>query len=210
VAYGFLNTLLTPSITAAREANGGAEIWSDFNGQREFDRFTDAEAAFIGQRDSFYMATTAENGWPYIQHRGGPPGFLRVLDDTTLGFADFRGNRQYISVGNVSKDDRAALILVNYPAKARLKILGHVSIRDLAHDPKLAAELAVPGYKAKIERAMIIHLEAFDWNCPQHITPRFTEVELASALRPVRDRLAQLEAENNALRAQLVEAQAKI
>src|ERR1700743_423541 len=108
VAYGFLDTLSTPSIKAAREANGGAQIWSNFSADRAFDRFTEGEEAFIGQRDSFYMATTAENGWPYIQHRGGPPGFLRVLNETTLGFADFRGNRQYISVGNLNKDDRAA------------------------------------------------------------------------------------------------------
>src|SRR6202021_2805332 len=203
VAYGFLDTLSTPSITAAREANGGAEIWSDFNGHRAFDRFTDAEAAFIGQRDSFYMATTAENGWPYIQHRGGPPGFLRVLDDRTLGSADSRGNRQYISVGNLTVDDRAALFLMDYANRARLKILGHIKLKDLKDDPDLAAKLAVPGYKAKVERAMLIHLQNFDWNCPQHITPRFTQAELEPALAPIRKRLIDLQQENESLKAQL-------
>jgi predicted pyridoxine 5'-phosphate oxidase superfamily flavin-nucleotide-binding protein len=135
MGYGFLDTLKTPSIEAARDANGGAEVWKDFAGHRDFDRFTEDEREFIAQRDSFYIATVAENGLPYIQHRGGPPGFLRVLDDRTLGFADFRGNRQYITIGNVSADDPAALFLMDYPRRARLKILGHVEIKDVANDP---------------------------------------------------------------------------
>jgi predicted pyridoxine 5'-phosphate oxidase superfamily flavin-nucleotide-binding protein len=201
MAYDFLDTLSTPSVKAAWAANG--DIWSDFAGDRSFNRFTEAEAAYLSLRDSFYIATVAENGWPYVQHRGGPPGFMRVLDDTTLGFADFRGNRQYISVGNLAADHRACLILMDYPRRQRLKILGHVEIKDLKNDPELAAKLAVPDYKAKVERAFLLHLTAFDWNCPQHITPRFTEDELAPVLAPIRNRLAELEAENAALRAQL-------
>ena len=142
------------------------------------------------------------SGWPYIQHRGGPPGFLKVLDEKTLGFADFRGNLQYISVGNVAADDRAALILVDYPSRARLKILAHVEVRDIAGDTELAGRLALPGYKGKPERMFLLHLETFDWNCPQHITPRFTLAEIDTAVSSLRTRIAELEAENQALRVQ--------
>jgi predicted pyridoxine 5'-phosphate oxidase superfamily flavin-nucleotide-binding protein len=206
MAYDFLNMLSTPSIKAAQAANGSGDFWTAFPGHRDFTHFSDAEAAFIAQRDSFYMATVAENGWPYVQHRGGPPGFLRVLDERTLAFADFRGNRQYISVGNIGANDRAALILMDYPHRRRLKILGHVEAKDLKSDPELAEKLATPSYKAKVERAIVVHLEAFDWNCPQHINPRFTEDEVATALAPVRKRIAALEAESEALRAKLAVA----
>jgi predicted pyridoxine 5'-phosphate oxidase superfamily flavin-nucleotide-binding protein len=204
MGYDFLDTLSTPGVKAAQAANGSAELWSRPM-DREWNRFTPAERTFIAARDSFYMATVAENGWPYLQHRGGPAGFLRVLDDRTLGFADFRGNRQYISLGNLSGNDRAAMFLMDYPNRSRLKILGHVEIKELAGDAALAEQLLVPGYRAKPERAMLIHLTAFDWNCPQHITPRFTEVELAPALAPIRQRLEALEQENAALRARLGE-----
>jgi predicted pyridoxine 5'-phosphate oxidase superfamily flavin-nucleotide-binding protein len=203
MSYSFLDVFATPSVRAAQAAQGMAEQWANFAGHREFTRFTPDEEAFIAARDSFYMATVAENGWPYIQHRGGPPGFVRVIDDRTLAFPDFRGNRQYISVGNVGASDRVAMILVDYPNRARLKILGHAEIVDLAGEPELAAKLDLHGYKAKVERAFRIRLEAFDWNCPQHITPRFTEAEVASALEPIRQKLADLEKENRELRERL-------
>jgi predicted pyridoxine 5'-phosphate oxidase superfamily flavin-nucleotide-binding protein len=208
MAYDFLETLSTPSVKAAQVANGAGKLWAEFSGHREFTRFTEAEAAFIASRDSFYIATVAENGWPYVQHRGGPPGFLRMLDERTLAFADFRGNLQYISVGNLGANDRAAMILMDYPRRRRLKILGHVEIKELADDPALAGKLVLDGYKAKVERAVLIRLQAFDWNCPQHITPRFTEDELTDALAPVRERIAALEAENAELRAKLAGSQA--
>jgi len=207
MAYEFLDTLSTPSVKAAQAANGRGDFWATFAGHRAFTRFTEAEAAFIAARDSFYMATVAENGWPYVQHRGGPSAFLRVLDDRTLAFADFRGNLQYMSVGNLGADDRVALLLMDYPRQRRLKILGHVEIKSLKENPDLAERLASPGYKAKAERAILIHLEAFDWNCPQHITPRFTEAELSGALAPIRERIAALEAENAKLRAKLAGSQ---
>jgi predicted pyridoxine 5'-phosphate oxidase superfamily flavin-nucleotide-binding protein len=203
MTYGFLDIAMTPSVRAAQAANGAGEFWSDFKGHREFDRLTEAEEAFIGERDSFYMASVSQTGWPYVQHRGGPPGFLRVLDDQTLGFADLRGNRQYISVGNLGADDRVALFLMDYPHRRRLKIYAHAELCDLKDDPDLAAKLALGDYKAKVERAMIFKLDAFDWNCPQHITPRFTEAELSHALTPVRQRMEALEAENKSLREQL-------
>ena len=203
MTYRFLDIAGTPSVKAAQETNGAAHTWRDFRGDRDFDRFTEAEAEFIARRDSFYMATVSETGWPYVQHRGGPPGFLRLIDDRTLGFADFRGNRQYISVGNLAANDRAALILMDYARRRRLKIYARVEPKDLAGDPELAAKLATEGYRGLAERALLLHLEAFDWNCPQHITPRFTEEELREALTPIRERIERLEAENAALREKL-------
>ena len=201
--YGFLDIASTSGVRAAQEANGSGEFWAGFDGDRAFDRFTEAEAAFIAERDSLYMATISESGWPYVQHRGGPPGFIRILDEKTLAIPDFRGNRQYISTGNLATNDRAALILMDYPRRRRLKLYAHVEAKDLASDPALAAELALPGYRAKVERALVIHLEAFDWNCPQHIIPRFSEAELEPALAPMRARLKALEEENRTLRAEL-------
>jgi uncharacterized protein len=201
MSYKFLDIASTPSVRAAQAANGSRDMWENFKGHRTFDRFTANEIAFIAARDSCYMATISESGWPYVQHRGGPAGFLKVLDDKTLGFADFRGNLQYISVGNLGADDRASLILMDYPNRARLKILAHVEVRNLRDDPELAERLSLPGYKAKPERAFLLHLETFDWNCPQHITPRYTLPEIEAAVAPLRARVAELEAENRALRA---------
>ncbi|MGE3993713.1 pyridoxamine 5'-phosphate oxidase family protein [Pseudorhodoplanes sp.] len=206
--YGFLDIASTPSVKAAQEAYGSAPHWRSFKGDRAFDRFTENEAAFIAARDSFYMATVSETGWPYVQHRGGSAGFIRMLDDRTLAIPDYRGNRQYISLGNLVANDRAALILMDYPARRRLKIFARIEAKSLADDRELAARLAVPGYRAHPERALLIHLEAFDWNCPQHITPRFTEAEIDKALEPVRQRLAALEAENAELRKALAGVQA--
>jgi predicted pyridoxine 5'-phosphate oxidase superfamily flavin-nucleotide-binding protein len=203
MAYDFLDIAATASVKDAQRLNGSADYWSGFRGERTSDRFTAAETAFIAARDSFYMATVSESGWPYVQHRGGPPGFIRMVDDKTLAVADFRGNRQYITVGNLAAGNRASLILMDYPNRRRLKIYAHVEIKNLADDPDLAAAVATPGYKAMPERVLLLHLNAFDWNCQQHITPRFTEAEIDAALAPVRDRLAQLEAENKALREKL-------
>ena len=168
MTYGFLDIAMTPSVKAAQAANGSGDHWSGSKIDRRFDRFTDAEKQFIAARDSFYMASVGETGWPYVQHRGGPAGFLHVLDDTTLAFADFRGNRQYISLGNLAANDRVALILMDYPNRRRLKIYARAEARELAGDTALAGTLSLPGYKARPERAMLLHLEAFDWNCPQH------------------------------------------
>jgi len=203
MGYGFIDIAATPSVKAAQVANGSDAYWAGFKGDRAFDRFTEAVAQFIAARDSFYMATVSESGWPYVQHRGGPPGFLRVLDEKTLAFADFRGNRQYISIGNAGANDRASLILMDYPNRHRLKIYARIEVRDLSTDAALVEKLTLPGYKAKPERAILLHLEAFDWNCQQHITPRFSEAELAPALAPIRARLEQLEAENETLREKL-------
>ena len=141
-----------------------------------------------------------------MQHRGGPAGFVKVLDDKTLAFPDFRGNLQYISLGNVAANDRVALIMVDYPNRARMKILAHMEVRDLAADPELAARLVLSGYKAKVQRAFVLRLETFDWNCPQHITPRYSESDIAVAVNSLTSRIAELEAENKALRAKITQA----
>lgn len=156
---------------------------------------SDNEATFIQDRDSFYMASVSETDWPYVQHRGGPKGFLRVIDASTLGFADFKGNRQYVSMGNFRINDRVALFLMDYPNRRRLKIMGR--IKQVANDDwELLASLEVDGYRATVERGFIIHIEAFDWNCPQHITPRFTEQEVEQAIAPIIE-------QNKALKSQI-------
>ena len=201
MAYGFMDIAITTSVRAAQAAMGADHLWQDFKGHRDFDRFTEHEAAFIAERDSFYMATVSETGWPYVQHRGGPRGFLKVVDDRTLAFADYRGNRQYISTGNLAANERASLFLMDYAHRARLKIYAHIEAVALDADPALTALVTVPGYKAKLERIFRVRLEAFDWNCPQHITPRFTEEQVTEAVRPLRERLEALQAEVDALRA---------
>lgn len=186
MATAFAELAFTSSVKAAqsfygsREKNGRFELAEDARNQ-----LNEHEAAFIGERDSFYQATVSESGWPYIQHRGGPKGFLKVLDDRTIGFADFRGNVQYLSVGNLTANDRISLILMDYPNRQRLKIWGHARIVHESDDPELMAKLALPAYKAKVERGIIIHIEALDWNCPQHITPRYTKAEVDNLIAPL-------------------------
>ncbi len=186
MSYGFLDIAITPSVRAAQAEMGVDSLWSDFQGHRAFDRFTDNEVAFIAERDSFYIATVSETGWPYVQHRGGPRGFLKVVDDRTLAFADFRGNRQYISTGNLQANDKVSLFLMDYRHRARLKVYAHAEIVALDADPALTAKVVVPGYRAKPERIVRLRLEAFDWNCPQHITPRWSEAEIAEAQAAVK------------------------
>lgn len=200
MSYGFLDIAITPSVRAAQRESGADSLWTDFKGHRAFDRFTENEAAFIADRDSFYLATVSETGWPYVQHRGGPRGFLKLIDDRSLAFADYRGNRQYISVGNAAANSRACLFLMDYARRARLKMYVHVEVTALDTDPTLTRLVTVPSYKAKIERIFRMRLENYDWNCPQHITPRFTEQEIAEAIRPLRERLELLESVNNELR----------
>ncbi|MEV6767341.1 pyridoxamine 5'-phosphate oxidase family protein [Nocardia sp. NPDC051030] len=164
------------------------------------DRIGQNEAWFIEERDSFYMATVGETGWPYIQHRGGPRGLLKVIDARTIGFADFLGNRQYISRGNLDHDDRVSLFLMDYAGKTRLKILGRARVVEIDDDPKLIAALSNSDYKAKVERAVLIEVEAFDWNCSQHIPELYPREEVVEALQVLHDRVAELERENAKLR----------
>lgn len=206
MAYGYLDRLMTPSVAAAQEANGSRQMWGRFDADKPGDRFTEAEAAFIAARDSFYLASAGEGGWPYVQHRGGPAGFVKVLDETTLALLDFRGNRQYVSLGNTAADDRVSLFFMDYVHRARLKVLARLEALPLDADRALTERLALPGYKARPERILRLRLEAFDWNCQQHITQRFTVQDIEVLAAPLRQRLAVLEAENSELRARLAAA----
>ena len=141
------------------------------------EHLTAREREFIAERDSFYMATVGEDGWPYVQFRGGPIGFLKAIDEKTLGYADYRGNRQYISMGNLRADDRVALFFMDYPGRQRLKLMARTEVVDARDKPELIEKLHDPDYKALVERAVLFHVVAFDWNCPQHITPRYTASE---------------------------------
>ena len=174
-------------------------MWSRKNyarfeeGAPQNDHFTENEIEFIQDRDSFYSATISETGWPYVQHRGGPKGFLKVLSTKQLAFADYSGNRQYITVGNLTQNPRISLILVDYPHPARLKILGTVQLVSPEQNSKLFELLTPPNYSARIDRAFIINVEGFDWNCPQHITPRWTAEEIKRAILPLQERIIELE-----------------
>ena len=146
MSYGFLDIAVTPGVRAVQAQMGVDHMWQDFKGQRDFDRFTENEAAFIAERDSFYMATVSETGWPYVQHRGGPQGFLKLVDEHTLAFADYRGNHQYISTGNLATEERACLFLMDYARRARLKVYVQVQTLGVEEDPELTQRVAVPGY----------------------------------------------------------------
>lgn len=192
----FFDLAFTPAVKAAQEANGSRGAYARHEGgEAAPDRLSEREAAFIAARDSFYIATVNETGWPYVQHRGGPPGFVKIIGDRRLGFADFRGNRQYLSVGNLSADDRVALFFMDYPARTRLKLLGRARIVDFAATPDLKEALVDQGYRAPVERGIIIDVEAFDWNCPQHITPRYTIAEIEPMVAALKARIAELEAQ---------------
>jgi predicted pyridoxine 5'-phosphate oxidase superfamily flavin-nucleotide-binding protein len=180
----FAELTFTPSVQAQQEAHGSLRQYQRMQQGVEFGSYLGPyETAFIQERDGFYMASISETGWPYIQFRGGPPGFLHVLDEKTLGFADLRGNKQYISVGNLLSQDKVCMFLMHYPEQQRLKILGRAEIVEGdARADELIASLRTKG-KTYPERAMLIHVEAFDWNCPQHITPRYTMHELETMRR---------------------------
>src|SRR5262249_24839399 len=190
MAHKFFELTFTPSVKAAQEHYGSRRKYVRFEtGDSDFSGLTEAEVEFIVARDGFYMATVGENGQPYIQFRGGKPGFLKVLDATTLGFADFRGNLQYISVGDLRWSDQAAPFRMAYADRQRLKILARVEVKDAKDLPELIERLAVPDYPARIERAMILHVEAFDWNCSQHITPKYTADEIQTVITPMREHI---------------------
>lgn len=163
------------------------------------------EREFLSERDTFYMASLGATGWPYVQHRGGPKGFLKVIDERTIAFADFRGNKQYITTGNLLTDNRVALILVDYPRQQRLKILGRVEIFEGEKAKEWLAKVRDPEYRAVTERVYVIRVEAFDWNCQQHITPRFTEEEIRDVLEPVERQMQDLMRDNESLRKQLAQ-----
>jgi predicted pyridoxine 5'-phosphate oxidase superfamily flavin-nucleotide-binding protein len=181
---------ITESVRRAQEQYYGKSRAS--SGTPANDSLTEDEIHFIQARDSFYMATISETGWPYIQHRGGPPGFLRVLGPTVLAFADYRGNRQLVSTGNVTASDRVALFLMDYPQRTRLKVLGHARVEDARGRPDLVRQLAEPEMQAEVERLFLIEIDSFDWNCPQYITPRYTLQEMKGLMAGLQEHGAEL------------------
>ncbi|MEJ1158879.1 pyridoxamine 5'-phosphate oxidase family protein [Prosthecomicrobium sp. N25] len=196
MSHKFAEIAFTPTVKKIQDQQGSRMAYARMEGVREpvNQRLTGAEASFLAARDSLYMATVSETGWPYIQHRGGPAGFVRVIDERTIGFADFRGNRQYVSVGNLTTDDRVSLFFMDYPNKTRLKLFGRARIVGLDH-PATLDRLQLPDYRARVERGFLITVEGFDWNCPQHITERFTLDEIRAMSAPLTTRIAELEAE---------------
>jgi ferredoxin-NADP reductase/predicted pyridoxine 5'-phosphate oxidase superfamily flavin-nucleotide-binding protein len=193
MAHKFAEIAFTPVVRAIQHQEGSRASYARMDEGDDYNhRLGSREAMFIAARDSFYMSSVGETGWPYVQHRGGPAGFMKVLDESTIGFADYSGNRQYVSTGNFSTDNRVSLFFMDYPNRTRLKMLGRVRTIGL-DEPELLARLEDEDYPAQVERGFVIEVEGFDWNCPQHISPRFTEAE-------VEDRLVLLQAENRRLK----------
>jgi len=187
----FLELAVTDSVRAAQRHYYGGEMRTGHSPGNE--TLSDDEIEFIMARDSFYLSSVSETGWPYIQHRGGKPGLLHVLSPAQLAFADYKGNRQLLSTGNVAVNDRVCLFLMDYPHRTRLKILGHARVEDARAHPELVAQLAEPEARRLVERLFFIDVVSFSWNCQQHITPRFTAAEIAGAVAPLQQRIAELE-----------------
>jgi len=198
MGHAYHDIAFTDTVKALQENTGSRASYARFeSGATRGDKIGPNEATFIAQRDSFYMASVSETGWPYVQHRGGPIGFLRVLDEHTLGFADFAGNRQYVSLGNFRHDDRVSLFFMDYANQRRLKLFGRVSVVD-PDDAETLKQLELPEYRTGVERGIVIKVEGLDWNCPQHITPRYTETEVMRIVDTLTKRVSELEAELDA------------
>ena len=191
----YLENHFTPQVLEAQEHYYGRS--QKVTPQPERDLLTEEEVAFIAQRDSFYIATVASNGWPYLQHRGGSRGFLKVIEPNVLAFPDYRGNRQLLSTGNVASNNRVALFLMDYPRRERLKLMGYARVVDVKDAPELAAQVTEPGMQESVERIFRLEVISYNWNCSQYITPRFTEEEVRETTKPLLERIAKLEAELN-------------
>ncbi len=190
----------TPSVKEVQERLGSRESYAQMEGNGGWESTVTPELAdFIAERDSFYLGTASAEGQPNIQHRGGPKGFLKFIDERTLGFVDFGGNRQYITLGNLAENDQAFLFLMDYAHRRRVKVRGRA--RVVENDPELVKRLTVPGSRGRPERAILLHVEAWDVNCPQNITRRYSEGEVAQLIQGLRDRIDDLENELKAMRA---------
>jgi predicted pyridoxine 5'-phosphate oxidase superfamily flavin-nucleotide-binding protein len=187
----------TPTVREVQAEKGSREQYAFLDTMSDRgEALTPREAQFLAEADHFFQATVSETGWPYVQHRGGPPGFLKVVSPTRIAFADFRGNRQFVSVGNVSRDDRASMIVVDYLNRRRLKLLGHLTFADLGEaDPEFVFAVELPDYSARMERVAMFDVDAFEWNCPHHIPQRFSAAQVEAVVNPLRARIAQLESE---------------
>jgi len=193
------NLVFPPAAQKAQAERGSAKLNERRIADGFPDKITPELAAFIGQQDTVFLATATADGAPYIQHRGGPKGFIKVLDDKTLGFADYQGNRQYITLANLSENEHAFLFLLDPARRQRIKLWGRA--RVVEDDAALVERLFDSGYKARPERAILFTVEAWDVNCASHIVTRFTEAEIEQALATVQAKIAELETENARLRA---------
>lgn len=202
MARAFADIAFTPAVRAQQSRMGSADGYASFlaDDAPRADALGPEEADFIVARDGFYQATVSETGWPYVQFRGGPVGFLKVLTPKTIAYADFRGNRQYVSAGNLSGNDRVSVILMDYPNRRRLKLWGRARLIETADEPDIVVPLHDRTYRARPERAVVIEVEAFDWNCPQHIPMRLTIDELKPHLSELQTELEILKAENQQLK----------
>jgi predicted pyridoxine 5'-phosphate oxidase superfamily flavin-nucleotide-binding protein len=205
MAKNYGEIAFTPGVKELQEKLGSRGNYARMERETYVDGLTENEIDFIAERDSFYMATNGTNNYPYIQHRGGPKGFLKVLDSKKIGFIDFRGNMQYISVGNIATNNNVALIMVDYPARARLKVYAKANILELKDDPELYKLLDLDEYKFRPERMMVFDIEAYDWNCPQHITPRYTLEDIDEFLSVQQDHIKQLKEEVKSLQDKIKE-----
>lgn len=189
MAHKYAELMFTENVKSMQQQQGSRKSYArmehgdDYNAQ-----LGHKELEFLSESDSFYMASVSETGWPYVQHRGGPKGFIKIIDEATIGFADFRGNKQYISVGNFQANNRVSVFFMDYKNKRRLKMIGRVQVVG-ENESDILEKLSDPDYKAKVERGLIITIEGFDWNCPQHITPRYTKEDI----QPLMDKLVELE-----------------
>ena len=206
MADNYASIAFTAAVRQLQERYGSRSSYARLEKHSYVDGLTGAEEDFISQRDSFYMATFSENGFPYIQHRGGPKGFVKVLDKHRIGFIDFSGNRQYISVGNIATNNKVSLIMVDYPSRTRLKTLATAEVVELKDDPALYAMLDLPEYRFRPERMFVLTIEAYDWNCPQHIIPRYTVEEIKEVFDAQVGRIETLEAEIKKLKKDLKNA----
>lgn len=187
MGHKFADIAFTDSVRRIQETEGSREAYASWDkGTDVNQKLSEREAEFIAERDSFYLASVSETGWPYVQHRGGPAGFVRVLDNQTIGYSDFAGNRQYVSLGNIIENDRVSLIFMDYLNRKRLKVLGRIRLVKDADSESLAL-LGVPGYRARVERSFFITIEAFDWNCPKYITRRYTELQAKQLIHDSRE-----------------------
>ena len=203
MAQNFFHTLFSQTARALQAEDGSREAYArmEAGAAGEPDALGPREHEFIAARDSFYLASVTPDGWPYIQHRGGPAGLLKVIAGNRIGWADYRGNRQHLSTANIFHEPRVALFLIDYPNKRRLKLIGRASVVSRAEDPVLVEGLKPHGYSAVAERAYLIDVVGLDWNCPQHITPRFSEAEVKAGVAPLVAEITQLRAEVERLRA---------
>jgi uncharacterized protein len=193
----YASLAFTPSVQALQQREGSRAAYARMaaGAGTAADVIDEDVRSFLAEADHAFVATVSETGWPYVQHRGGPRGFLRVVGPSRIAFADFRGNRQFVSAGNVSRDSRASMIIVDWPRRRRLKLAGRLAFAAAEEaDRDLVDAVALPGYPARIERVATFDLEAWDWNCPQHIVPRYTPDEVERVVAPLEARITELEA----------------